>query len=189
MEGVGCSLIVVAHRRERLGTDPQSSEDWARVDADLEDEYVRSFGDVFAYLLALVRDRAEADDLASETFERALRAWRAAGSIPPRPLPWLLLTARRLATDRWRRAKRALALRPLVSSVELPPEPYFEALAWLDTLAHVLPSRQREALVLRYQGDLTDAEIGLVMGLSESGVRSLVARGIATLRNHPEVWE
>lgn len=71
----------------------------------------------------------------------------------------------------------------------MPPEPNFEALAWLDTLAHVLPSRQREALVLRYQGDLTDAEIGLVMGLSESGVRSLVARGIATLRNHPEVWE
>jgi DNA-directed RNA polymerase specialized sigma24 family protein len=51
----------------------------------------------------------------------------------------------------------------------------------------VLTARQREVLVLRYQRDLTDADIGSVMRLSESGVRSLVARALAILRSHPEL--
>ena len=59
---------------------------------------------------------------------------------------------------------------------------------WLDALARSLPARQREVLLLRYQRDLTDAEIGEVLGLSESGVRSLAARAIAALRRHPELW-
>jgi RNA polymerase sigma factor (sigma-70 family) len=58
---------------------------------------------------------------------------------------------------------------------------------WLDRLAAALPERQREVVFLRYRRDMSDAEIGEVMGLSESGVRSLAARAIAALRNHPEI--
>jgi DNA-directed RNA polymerase specialized sigma24 family protein len=42
-------------------------------------------------------------------------------------------------------------------------------------------------LVLRYQRDLTDADIASVLGMSESGVRSLVARAVEALRAHPEL--
>jgi DNA-directed RNA polymerase specialized sigma24 family protein len=42
-------------------------------------------------------------------------------------------------------------------------------------------------LLLRYRRDLTDDEIGGVMGLSASGVRSLAARALDTLHNHPEL--
>ena len=41
--------------------------------------------------------------------------------------------------------------------------------------------------MLRYQRDLSDADIGLVMNLSESGVRSLVTRALESLRAHPEL--
>ena len=41
--------------------------------------------------------------------------------------------------------------------------------------------------MLRYQRDLTDADIAVVMGLTESGVRSLAARALAALRAHPEL--
>jgi RNA polymerase sigma factor (sigma-70 family) len=58
---------------------------------------------------------------------------------------------------------------------------------WFDALAAILTERQREALVLRYQDDLTDAEIGSIMGISESGVRSLVARALTAMRSHPEI--
>ena len=58
---------------------------------------------------------------------------------------------------------------------------------WLAQLAAALPERQRELIFLRYREDLTDAEIGTVMGLSESGVRSLAARAIQSLRDHPEL--
>jgi RNA polymerase sigma factor (sigma-70 family) len=58
---------------------------------------------------------------------------------------------------------------------------------WFDAIASVLTDRQREALLLRYQRDLTDADIGSIMGISESGVRSLVSRALDVLRSHPEL--
>jgi RNA polymerase sigma-70 factor (sigma-E family) len=44
-----------------------------------------------------------------------------------------------------------------------------------------LPSRQREALVLRYYGDLSEAQIASAMGISRGAVKSHTARAIASL--------
>ena len=44
-----------------------------------------------------------------------------------------------------------------------------------------LPDRQREALVLRYYLDLSDAEIARAMAVGESTVRSTAHRGLAAL--------
>ena len=66
--------------------------------------------------------------------------------------------------------------------------PRSEFWLWLDALAAVLPERQREVLFLRYQRDLDDEEIGEILGLSASGVRSLASRALAALRRHPELW-
>jgi RNA polymerase sigma-70 factor (sigma-E family) len=49
-----------------------------------------------------------------------------------------------------------------------------------------LPARQREALVLRYYADLSEAEIAEVMGVSRGAVKSHTARGIAALRQSLE---
>ena len=45
-----------------------------------------------------------------------------------------------------------------------------------------LPERQREAIVLRYYADLSEAEIAAVMGISRGAVKSHTARGMAALR-------
>jgi RNA polymerase sigma-70 factor (sigma-E family) len=45
-----------------------------------------------------------------------------------------------------------------------------------------LPDRQREAIVLRYYADLSEAEIAAAMGISRGAVKSHTARGMATLR-------
>lgn len=45
-----------------------------------------------------------------------------------------------------------------------------------------LPTRQRTAIVLRYYEDLSEAQIAAVMRIGGGTVRSLVARGTATLR-------
>jgi RNA polymerase sigma-70 factor (sigma-E family) len=45
-----------------------------------------------------------------------------------------------------------------------------------------LPSRQREALVLRYYGGLSEAQIASAMGISRGAVRSHTAKAIAALR-------
>jgi RNA polymerase sigma-70 factor (sigma-E family) len=45
-----------------------------------------------------------------------------------------------------------------------------------------LPTRQREAIVLRYYADLSEAEIAATMGISRGAVKSHTARGMAALR-------
>lgn len=55
----------------------------------------------------------------------------------------------------------------------------------LDAL-RALPERQREALILRYYLDLSEAEIADSMGVSRGAVKSHTARGIAALRQSLE---
>jgi RNA polymerase sigma-70 factor (sigma-E family) len=45
-----------------------------------------------------------------------------------------------------------------------------------------LPPRQREALVLKYYADLSEAQIATAMGISRGAVKSHTARGVAALR-------
>src|SRR5712691_4996986 len=53
-----------------------------------------------------------------------------------------------------------------------------------------LPDRQREAIVLRYYADLSEAEIATAMGISRGAVKSHTARGMAALRAalEQELW-
>lgn len=152
----------------------------------IERAYADHYRDVFRYALTLTRSVEDAEEITADTFERAMRTW---SQVPVRPAAWLLLTARRIATDRWRRARRLariVVMQQSARSASLADrDPEFDA--WFEGLAKVLTDRQREVLILRYQRDLTDADIGVVMGLSESGVRSLVARALAELRSHPEL--
>jgi len=45
-----------------------------------------------------------------------------------------------------------------------------------------LPARQREALVLRYYGDMSEAQIAAAMGISRGAVKSHTARASTALR-------
>lgn len=158
--------------------------------ASFEDVYRRHERDVVRYLVLLLRRPDEAEDLAADTFRRAFEAWRDGRGPAGRPLPWLLTIARRQALNRWRR-RRLIDWLPLPGgSRELAAGSWTgerEFWLWLEALARALPDRQREVLFLRYRRDLDDAEIGEVMGLSASGVRSLRARAIQSLRDHPEL--
>lgn len=151
-----------------------------------EDLFERHYTDVFRYALVLTNSREDAEDVAAETFARAWRAFSQHHEPQGPPLAWLFTIARNIATDWWRRlSRRATHLLPRENGDS---RERVESLLWLESLVRALPPRQREVIALRYHRDLSDREIGRVMGLSESGVRSLVARAIQTLRQHPEVW-
>lgn len=151
--------------------------------------YERHYRDVYRYLLGLTRSQHDAEDACEETFVRAYRAILDGRALSEPPLPWLLLTARRIVLDRWRRLRRLAGSRGQHIAVVDPDggRERTEFWLWFAALARVLSDRQREVLLLRYQRDLTDEQIGCVMGLTPSGVRSLVARSIAALRAHPEL--
>jgi RNA polymerase sigma factor (sigma-70 family) len=146
------------------------------------------------YVLLARRRPEDAEDIVSDVFDRAYRAWRSGHGPAGRTLPWLLLIARRIIVDRWRR-ERILRWLPLPDAWTggEPKDPEdagarAEFWMWLDRLADALPERQREIVLLRYQRDLSDEDIGEILGLSASGVRSLLSRALATLRHHPELW-
>jgi RNA polymerase sigma factor (sigma-70 family) len=167
----------------------QSFENSSAIDA-FETLYERRYADVLAYVYVLTRDYSDAEDITADTFERAYRHWTSKGWPTGHELGWLLVTARRIATDRWRRLRRA-ALRARVShgtNDQPSSEREIEFRIWLHELGRILPKRQFEVLVLRYYRDLSDAQIAKVMGITPSGVRSLLARAVESLKAHPEVW-
>jgi DNA-directed RNA polymerase specialized sigma24 family protein len=49
-----------------------------------------------------------------------------------------------------------------------------------------LPERQREAIVLRYYGGLSEAEVAAAMGARRGTVKSYLARGMSSLRGFLE---
>jgi RNA polymerase sigma-70 factor (ECF subfamily) len=157
--------------------------------ATFEEIYAAHHRDVLRYAALMLRDPDEAADVAAEAFVRAFAAWSANRGPAGRALPWLLLITRRVVVDRWRR-RRLISWLPILdgSSIAAPDRTAeSDFWLWLDRLAEALPQRQREVIFLRYRRDLTDDEIGEIMGLSASGVRSLLARAIRGLRDHPEL--
>jgi RNA polymerase sigma factor (sigma-70 family) len=174
--------------------------------SSFEAVYTSHYRDVSRHVILITRGCDDVDEIVSETFARAFAAWRSGHGPAGRPLPWLLVIARRIATDRWRR-RRLIAWLPLPEStrpsagvwegrrssmVELGGPDRDAGVAefwlWLDALSQVLPTRQRDVILLRYQRDLSDEDIGEVLGLSASGVRTLASRALAGLRKHPELW-
>lgn len=156
--------------------------------------YRQRYRDVYRYALLMLRQAEDAEDVAGEAFQRAYAAWLSGRGPEGQALPWLLLITRRLVIDRARRRK-LLAWLPL-GSLHPAQEPSDESDAgrsefwlWFERFARELPERQREVLILRYQRDLDDGQIGEILGISSSAVRSLVARACAALRRHPEIWQ
>src|ERR671935_2537685 len=75
---------------------------------------VRSFAEVaeaeldavYRYLVYLTGDRTQAEDLAAETFEKALRSWRRFDPRRAGPRTWLCSIARSVALDWFRTDQR-----------------------------------------------------------------------------------
>src|SRR4051812_41886047 len=81
------------------------TEDSATAVARLFDEHV---WDVYGFVAYRIGNRAEAEDLTQQTFERALRAWSRFDPSRAQPRPWLLAIARNLLVDHYRRDRSNL---------------------------------------------------------------------------------
>lgn len=118
-----------------------------------------------------------ARDAADEAFVRALSKVERVGRMEA-PGAWVCKVALNVMRRRMRRISFEQKLLrmpgPVGSTTE--PEPHPE----LWKAVRALPERQRMAIVLRYIADLTEPEIGEVMGIS----RGTVAATLATGRNH-----
>ena len=146
------------------------------------------------YLLYLTGRRDYAEDLAQETWVRVLQR---GGQYNGRQRfdPWLFAIARNLAIDYLRKKQKT------VQTVSLPkdrdampllpssgPSPFEAAARSEDAIRlagqlQILSPLYREALLLRFQEDLSLPEIAQVLSAPVTTVTSRIYRGLAALRS------
>jgi RNA polymerase sigma-70 factor (ECF subfamily) len=118
---------------------------------------------------------AEADDLAQETYERALRALPGYRGDAPVRL-WLLSIARRTCADGLRRRQRRLRLAGRLLGLATDEVPPAHGSAAEDELLDALDPDRREAFVLTQLLGLSYADTAVACGVPVGTIRSRVAR-------------
>ena len=155
-------------------------------EAGFEDLFREAVADVHGYALSLLGDRAAAEDVTALAFERLFRARRRLDARRGTPRALLFTIARNAALDELRRRRH----RPLGSAEELAAVPAAQAEtedverreAVRQALAE-LPTRDREIVLLKFHGQLSNAELAQALGISESNAGTRLHRALAKLRD------
>ncbi len=154
---------------------------------DIEAFYREHYRMVFGYLLSLCGNRTVAEDLASETFLRALQNIdRYDGCC--RLTTWLCRIGRNLYFNECRRSRRHVPLGEAEAAGSPQPEEFWmerEEAAGLLRAAESLPPLQRQVFRMRVSG-LRFREIGNALGRSENWARVTFFRAKSRVL---EEWE
>jgi RNA polymerase sigma-70 factor (ECF subfamily) len=134
--------------------------------------YGREHDPLVRAVLVMTGDPELAADVVAEAFSRAYERWAKVGLID-NPSGWVYRVAVNLLRRRWRRQRfeRALLRRGpgSVDRVESDPAPEI----WV--AVGLLPSRQREAIALRYVVDLSERQVAEAMGVAEGTASATLA--------------
>jgi RNA polymerase sigma factor (sigma-70 family) len=157
-------------------------------DADLlfERLYRSSRDDVYAYVAGLLREPTAAEEVTATAFERAYRKRHRFDPRRGEPRAWLFGIARNAALDELRRRGRQaeLAADPADlagAGVADSAEAGERRLALTAALATLAP-RERELIALKFFAGLGNAEIAVVLGVSESNAGTRLHRAVTKLR-------
>ena len=148
--------------------------------------YERTCPRIYAYVASLLHDRAAAEDVTAQAFERA---YRKRGSYRARRgtrEAWLFGIARNAALDELRKRKRRATLAGDPEDTGSPaPEDHAELALRRETVRAALASldgQERDLIALKFAGGLSNGEIAGVLGTSESNVGTRLHRTITKLR-------
>jgi RNA polymerase sigma-70 factor, ECF subfamily len=143
--------------------------------------YVHFKDNVYGYVLSIVREPYEAEDVTQQVFLKLISSIQ---KYEPRTVPfsaWILRVARNVAIDHLRQRR------------SIPCEEVFEPAChgddagrdcrWgLESALNALPEEQREVVMLRHLVGLTPGEIAKRTGRSESSIHGLHHRGRRALQ-------
>ena len=155
-------------------------------DADFERLYEREAGALFGFLAYRTGDRALAEDLLADTFERALRARRGFDRRRGTERNWLYAIALNLLRDHARRAAtEGRAVDRITTGAPVSTDSAEEAVGRRDELQRAmagLAEEEREAIALRFGAELSLPEMAGVLGLPLTTVEGRVYRALRKLR-------
>ncbi len=157
---------------------------------------------IFGYLMGMVKDRAVANDLFQETFERVIKAMHGERGSYDRQgqwLSWVMSIARNAAIDHTRKQKKWTNVpqdeddgRSFWDTLE-DDSPYAdeqlhraEQREWLDEHIEQLAPEQKEVLLLRQETDLTFREIAELQDVS---INTALGRMRYALKNLRKMME
>ena len=146
--------------------------------------YTTHYRSLVRLAVLLVRDVATAEEVVQDSFIAMHGAWRRLRDTD-KALSYLRQSvvnrSRSVLRHRMVVDKNAPKPAPDMPSAEQGAISLLERSAVIAAL-RTLPPRQREALVLKFYGDLSEAQIATAMGISRGAVKSHTARGVAALR-------
>ncbi len=154
------------------------------------DDFERLFEEhaqpLFGFLAYRTGDAALAEDLLADTFERALRARKRFDRRKASEKTWLYAIALNLLRDNARRQKaEARALERIPPETPVAPDA-LAAVEHRDEVQRaigILSDEEREAIALRFGGDLTVPEIAKLLGEPLPRVEGRVYRSLRKLRD------
>ena len=150
---------------------------------DLYDEHAPG---LLGFLVYRTGDRAQAEDILADTFERVLRSRREFDPRRANAKTWIYAIALNRLRDQMRRQEaERRALERTAAGVE-PVSPDLSSIddrgALMQAMAQ-LSDEEREAISLRYGADLTVPEVAKVTGTKLSTAEGRVYRGLEKLRD------
>src|SRR5271154_35802 len=142
--------------------------------------------DVHAYAISLLGDRSAAEDVTALAFERLYRSRSRLDHGRGTPRAWLFAIARNAALDELRRRRRPppAQLRDDLLGDQGSTEPLeqVERRATVRDALAALPLREREVVLLKFHGQLSNSELAKALDVSESNAGTRLHRALTRLR-------
>jgi len=152
----------------------------------LEQAFERYYPALFRYFRYRGAEADTANDLASATFEQALKNLQRYAPRKAQIQTWLFAIAHNLGINHWK-AKKHTA--PLDEDLPVPDDPSLEkTLILIQDMEQILQAlqaldgRAREILALKFGGPLTNRQIAELTNLTESNVGVILYRSLLKLR-------
>jgi RNA polymerase sigma factor (sigma-70 family) len=178
------TLSLVRHAEMRIARDAASEN--VTFEAAFRREFDERYAPLARYLARLVGEPESAADLAQEAFVRLFQR----GSMPDDPAAWLVSVAHNLLRNERQQIARRLRLLQQRGEELAPRESGPAADAALDArelranvrrALDALPERERQMLLLRYEG-FSYREIARALAINETSVGTLLARAKTAFR-------
>jgi RNA polymerase sigma-70 factor (ECF subfamily) len=174
----------------RRGATVSGTWDQDTAGAFVETLFAKHHGEIYAYLVRMLRDPDLAADLTQDAFIKAYKAY-ASLEKDENARAWLYQIAHRVALDHIRHRK-IIRMVPLIGDapgVSGGASPSAEGLAMdlrlsgpLERALARIPERQRAALLLAEVHDLTGLELAAALGTSHVAARAILTRARESLR-------
>ena len=149
-----------------------------------EQVYIVHFQKIYNYVFVRLLNHHDTEDVVSEVFLKAfINLTRFEERNGAAVSTWLFSIALNAVNDHFRKVKRSMKKLPGQGQPPLSNDiSAWEERESLLELLGTLDDHSREAIELRYWGDMSYAEIATCMGRTEKGISMVLSRGMARLR-------